>query len=86
MRVEVSEEPLAALVHYASIPIAFKVESVFDVTDSSNDLGDLVLSDDPLKHTKLHELAFVPFRVIWWIVNCLLLSTLLSNSASRSQD
>jgi GNAT superfamily N-acetyltransferase len=53
MRVEVSEEPLTALGEYATIPIAFEVSAVFDVSDRSD--GGYSLTERPLEAPYLKD-------------------------------
>lgn len=48
MRVDVREEPLAALSDYASIPIAFSTSTVLEVEWIANGLGGVRLVDAPL--------------------------------------
>ena len=48
MRIEVSEEPFAALEDYASVPIAFEVGSVLDVADAGDGRGGFVLTERTL--------------------------------------
>lgn len=45
MRVEVSEEPLSALVNYADVPIAFEVGSVLDIADAGHRPGEFMLTE-----------------------------------------
>lgn len=45
MRVEVSQEPLATLEEYASIPITFEVNLVLDIAGPANGLGKFVLTE-----------------------------------------
>jgi GNAT superfamily N-acetyltransferase len=48
MNVEISEEPIIAASQLALIPIAFEVESVFDVSPRDGGLGGLILSERKL--------------------------------------
>lgn len=48
MRVEVIEEPITALEAYASIPIAFEVSLVLDVTEPDDRPGQFVLTERAL--------------------------------------
>lgn len=48
MRVEISEQPLAALREYASVPIAFEVRIVLDVAEQGKSLGEFVLTERSL--------------------------------------
>lgn len=45
MRIDISEEPMAALAEYACIPIAFEVSQVFDVSVQGSGRDGLVLSE-----------------------------------------
>lgn len=45
MRVEVNEEPIAALAGYAHIPIAFEVGMVLDIAETSDSPGEFVLTE-----------------------------------------
>ncbi len=49
MGLEIREEPLSALAQYATIPIAFRVERVFDVWPLTDGLGGLVLAERPVE-------------------------------------
>jgi ribosomal protein S18 acetylase RimI-like enzyme len=48
MKIEIGEEPITTLEEYASIPIAFEVNSILDVRPRGNGLGEFVLTDRPL--------------------------------------
>ncbi len=48
MKIEVSEEPTAALAEYARIPIAFAVRRILDLTVRENGLGGFILSERSL--------------------------------------
>src|ERR1044071_8890114 len=48
MRIEVREEPITTLEEYASIPIAFEVDTILDIRLMGNGLGGVVLTDRPL--------------------------------------
>lgn len=48
MKIEVSEEPLAALTEYARIPIAFAVRRILELTVRGNGLGGFILSERSL--------------------------------------
>lgn len=48
MRIEVIEEPITALEAYASIPIAFEVSLVLDVTEADDRPGQFVLTERTL--------------------------------------
>jgi GNAT superfamily N-acetyltransferase len=48
MRIEVSEEPVTTLDEHAAIPIVFEVESVLDVADPDNGLGEFALTERTL--------------------------------------
>lgn len=45
MRVEVSEQPLAALAEYASVPIAFEVSTILDVAERGKNCGQFILTE-----------------------------------------
>src|SRR5437763_428050 len=45
MRVEVNEEPIAALAEYAHIPITFEVGIVLDIEETSDNPGEFVLTE-----------------------------------------
>lgn len=45
MKMEIIEEPIAAAAELARVPIAFDVESVFDVSPRDGGLGGLILSE-----------------------------------------
>ena len=49
MKIEIREEPLASLVEYARIPIAFEVGQVLDVTVQGNGLAGISISERRLK-------------------------------------
>ena len=48
MKIEVSEEPLAALTEYARIPIAFAVRRILELAVKGNGLGGFILSERSL--------------------------------------
>jgi GNAT superfamily N-acetyltransferase len=45
MRVEVSEQTLTALAEYASVPIAFEVNTVLEVTEQGKNFGEFILTE-----------------------------------------
>lgn len=49
MGLEIREEPLSALTEHATIPIAFRVERVLDVSAPRSGLGGLVLAERPVE-------------------------------------
>src|SRR5450759_1402332 len=49
MGLEIREEPLSALTEHATIPIAFRVERVLDVSALKDGLGGLVLAERPVE-------------------------------------
>jgi GNAT superfamily N-acetyltransferase len=49
MGLEIREEPLSALAEHATIPIAFRVERVLDVSALKDGLGGLVLAERPVE-------------------------------------
>lgn len=49
LRIEITEEPASALVEYATVPIAFPVQQVLDLTVLANGLGGLLLSERTLE-------------------------------------
>lgn len=48
MGLQIREEPLSALLQHATIPIAFRVERVLDVSAPKDGLGGLVLAERPV--------------------------------------
>lgn len=60
LRIEITEEPASALVEYATVPIAFRVQQVLDLSVLANGLGGLLLSERTLETPYLKDYDVLP--------------------------